>query len=281
MTVEATQPAQQSGTTVVVPCFNESKRLDVDAYADFLSRTSEVMLVFVDDGSTDDTPLVLERLRQSRPWQVCTLRLGANVGKGEAVRRGMQVALRRRPAMIGYWDADLATPLDSIAQFQDVLRARPEVRLVMGSRVALLGRDIRRSGFRHLVGRLFATAASLALKLSVYDTQCGAKLFRVTPSFGEIIAQPFLSRWVFDLEILARMLVAARVDGHVPASAAIYEYPLETWRDVRGTRLKPIDFLTAGLDLASIYWQQRRHATNNPSPGIPHLASPTLHRDAA
>ncbi len=192
--------------------------------------------MFVDDGSIDDTPLVLEQLRQRCPRQVCTLRLGANVGKGEAVRRGIQVALRRRPAMIGYWDADLATPLDAIVRFQEVLRARPEVRLVMGSRVALLGRAIRRSGWRHLVGRAFATAASLALKLPVYDTQCGAKLFRVTPSFAELISRPFHSRWVFDVEILSRMLVAAQLDENASILRAIYEYPLETWHDVRGTR---------------------------------------------
>ena len=64
----------------------------------FLRGCSEIALLFVDDGSTDDTPLVIERLRQRHPRQVCTLRLGANVGKAEAVRRGVQVALRRRPA---------------------------------------------------------------------------------------------------------------------------------------------------------------------------------------
>ena len=165
--------------------------------------------MFVDDGSTDDTPLVLERLRQRHPRQVCTLRLSTNVGKAEAVRRGMRVALRRQPAMVGYWDADLATPLDAIPRFVDVLQARPELDLVMGSRVALLGRDIRRSTLRHFTGRVFATAASLVLRLPVYDTQCGAKLFRVTPRFQELISQPFRARWIFDVEILARMVFEA------------------------------------------------------------------------
>src|SRR5439155_11198181 len=113
--------------------------------------------------------LVLERLRQRHSRQVCTLRLSSNVGKAEAVRQGVQLALRRRPSMVGYWDADLATPLDAIPRFCDVLRARPDLALVMGSRVALMGRQIRRSGLRHFMGRVFATAASLILGLTVYD----------------------------------------------------------------------------------------------------------------
>ncbi|HEX5472369.1 MAG TPA: glycosyltransferase [Lacipirellulaceae bacterium] len=285
MTIELTQSAQQSETIVVVPCFNEARRLDVPAFVHFLERWPQVTLVFVDDGSTDDTPLVLERLRQRCTRQVCTLRLGSNAGKGEAVRRGMQVALRRRPTFVGYWDADLAAPLDALAQLQEVLQARPEVLLVMGSRVALLGRDIRRNVCRHFIGRAFATAASLALKLPVYDTQCGAKLFRVTPSFTELISRPFQSRWIFDLEILARMIADSRVDGKASISGAIHEYPLDAWRDVRGSRLKPIDFLTAGLDLAAIFWRQRRHRTRmSPADGpprLPHPASPTLNRGAA
>jgi dolichyl-phosphate beta-glucosyltransferase len=285
VTVDSTQPAREIDVIVVVPCFNEAKRLRVSTYREFLQSSPEVTLVFVDDGSTDETPFVLEKLRQGCPRQVCTLRLGSNVGKGEAVRRGMQVALRRRPSMIGYWDADLATPLDSISRFQDVLHARPDVRLVMGSRVALLGRDIRRSGSRHVVGRIFATAASLALGLPVYDTQCGAKLFRVTPSFSELIARPFQSRWVFDVEILARMIVTSRCEADVSIPGAIYEYPLEAWRDIRGSRLRPVDFLIAGIDLAAIYWRNRRHPTHtspaDTSPRIPHPASPILDRDAA
>ena len=213
---------------VVVPCFNEARRLQPQVFGNFLARSANVTFVFVDDGSTDDTPLVLERLRQQHPRQVCTLRLSENIGKAEAVRRGMSVALRRQPAVVGYWDADLATPLDAIPRFVDVLTARPELELVMGSRVALLGRDIRRSTLRHFTGRVFATAASIVLRLPVYDTQCGAKLFRVSPGLRQLISQPFRSRWIFDVEILARMVFAvAGVQARVQPRPPIYEYPLE------------------------------------------------------
>lgn len=255
--------ARADRAVVVVPCFNEAKRLPVQAFHDFLAQTSDVTFVFVDDGSTDDTPQILEQLRQRHPRNICTLRLGANVGKAEAVRRGMRAALRRQPTFVGYWDADLSTPLDAILRFVEVMQARPAVNLVMGSRIALLGRDIRRSTVRHLTGRVFATAASLVLRLPVYDTQCGAKLFRKSPSLRTLLSQRFRARWVFDVEILARMVsIADHSTTDVP-HPQIYEYPLEQWHDVGGSRLQVIDFVVAGLDLAAIYWRYMRHSARS------------------
>ena len=269
---------------VVIPCFNEAKRLDARAISDFLDRAPNVSLALVDDGSTDETPLVLECVRQRHPRQASTLRLSANVGKAEAVRRGVQVALRRRPEFVGYWDADLATPLDSIVRFHELLRTRSEFSLVIGSRVALLGRRIRRSGFRHFAGRAFATAASLVLGLPVYDTQCGAKLFRVTPRTRALFSKPFRSRWIFDVEILARMVAAATIYEGSTARECIYEYPLEAWQDVRGSRLKPFDFVIAAYDLAAIYWRYMRRRSSGDKTELPNFEN-SIHdvprRDAA
>jgi glycosyltransferase involved in cell wall biosynthesis len=278
---DSTSSPRPHETIVIVPCYNEARRIDVAAFDAFLDSATDVSHLFVDDGSTDDTPLVLEKLRQRHARQVCTLRLSTNVGKAEAVRRGVQAALRRRPQFVGYWDADLATPLETIPRFSEVLRARPHVALVMGSRVALLGRQIRRSGLRHFLGRAFATAASIILRLPVYDTQCGAKLFRATPGVAKLFSQPFRSRWIFDVEIMARMIVG---HGVTAAQVLIYEYPLERWQDVAGSKLKPRDFLVAVMELAAIYWRYVRGSeqleatsvnnTERPAPGIEH-------RDAA
>jgi glycosyltransferase involved in cell wall biosynthesis len=246
-------------TIIVVPCYNEAMRFDSLAYDAFLCETADVLLLFVDDGSTDDTAQVIERLRQRHPRQICTLRISSNIGKAEAVRRGVQIALRRKPAFVGYWDADLATPLDVIPTFCELLDRKPNVTLVMGSRVALLGRQIKRRGLRHFLGRAFATAASVVLRLPVYDTQCGAKLFRVTPEIERLFSLPFRARWIFDVELLARMITSAgQTSGTPPAVEQIYEYPLHRWQDVAASRLKRKDFVLAARDLATIYWRYMR-----------------------
>jgi dolichyl-phosphate beta-glucosyltransferase len=251
-------------TVVVVPCYNEAARLDLPAFAAFLERSEGVSLLLVDDGSTDATSRLHERLRAAHPQRVAVLGLGENVGKAEAVRRGVKLALRRAPAMVGYWDADLATPLDAILQFRSVLVERPEFALVMGSRVGLLGRQIRRHWKRHYLGRMFATAASLVLRLAVYDTQCGAKLFRVTRETTQLFERPFYARWIFDVEILARMMTAASNEGR-SAAEMIYEYPLDRWEDMPGSRLKSRHILVAALDLAVIHRRYRRHQPAKPS----------------
>jgi dolichyl-phosphate beta-glucosyltransferase len=237
--------------TLVVPCFNEERRLDLDAFSAAHVEGWELEFVFVDDGSTDGTRAVLDRLRDRHPERMRVLGLPVNGGKAEAVRRGMLEVLGGSPDAVGFWDADLAAPLTELPAFAKVLADRPEVELVIGSRVKLMGRHIERRAWRHYLGRVFATAASLALELPVYDTQCGAKLFRATPSVARVFEQPFLARWVFDVEMLARFL-ALHPGPRADAERAIYEMPLREWVDVHGTKLKSTDFVKAGLDLAMI-----------------------------
>ena len=189
---------------LVIPCYNEASRLDTDTFVRFVTARNDVGLLFVDDGSTDTTSRVLADLAEKSAGRVDTLVLPRNRGKAHAVQRGMVAAIEKQPELIGYWDADLATPLDAVDEFVDLLDRRPDVDIVIGSRVKLLGRRIDRHAFRHYAGRIFATAASLALRLDVYDTQCGAKVFRLNSQIRRVFATPFVSQWVFDIEILAR-----------------------------------------------------------------------------
>jgi glycosyltransferase involved in cell wall biosynthesis len=237
---------------VVVPCHNEAGRLPVDRFTEFVDAEAEYGFVFVDDGSTDRTRELLEELRAARPGRFGLLALGRNHGKAEAVRRGFVASLRGGAAILGFWDADLATPLDALPELVRVLDTRPEVDIALGARVRLLGRDIRRRPLRHYLGRCFATAASLTLRLPVYDTQCGAKVFRVTDTLRAVFAEPFLSAWIFDVEILARYVVARRGRAGVPIEKRLYELPLRQWRDVAGSNLGPSAYWRAVVDLVRI-----------------------------
>jgi glycosyltransferase involved in cell wall biosynthesis len=238
-------------TAIVVPCYNEAQRLDVAAFERF-AASGGASLVLVNDGSTDATLDVLRRIAGTAS-DVTIVDVQPNAGKGEAVRRGLLDALARGHDLVGYWDADLATPFDAVGGFVERLESNPRLEVVIGSRVRLLGRTIERRAVRHYTGRVFATAVSLALGLPVYDTQCGAKLFRATPALERALATPFLSRWIFDVELLARL---GSRDGRYSVEhllAAVYELPLVEWRDVGGSKLRMEDFPTAALDLLRIY----------------------------
>lgn len=233
---------------IVVPCFNEEVRLRRDDFVAFLDTHPDATLCLVDDGSTDGTFAALERVQAARPTQVIVHRLALNQGKAEAVRQGvLDVAARNRFDFIGYWDADLSTPLDEVERVLRVLLEDANCRLVLGSRVKRLGATIDRRVVRHVMGRVFATFASGILGLPVYDSQCGAKLFRrelAEPLFGS----PFLTRWLFDLEMLARLRNAFGQAGLQMAT----EVPLGRWEDVRGSKLKLEDLVRVPLELLKI-----------------------------
>jgi glycosyltransferase involved in cell wall biosynthesis len=234
---------------VVVPCFNEEQRLPVEAFRTFALHDLRIEFLFVNDGSTDGTQRLLESLRDANPSRFSLLSLERNSGKAEAVRRGMLAAMQRRPDYCGFWDADLATPLNEIPGFLDVFERRSEIEMVFASRVRLLGRSISRRPARHYFGRVGATLISSSLGLAVYDTQCGAKLFRSDDAMRELFADPFLSRWIFDVEIIARLV---RQRGRDAAARAIYELPIMAWHDVKGSKVRSTDFFRALKDLAKI-----------------------------
>ncbi len=240
-------------TAIVIPCYNESERLDIKAFSEYAGRDGRVFFLFVNDGSTDGTQEVLEGLHRLDPDTFRLIRLERNSGKAEAVRRGVVHGLESDPVFVGYWDADLATPLEVIQGFRDLLEYRPSLEMVLGSRVRLLGREVCRSPFRHYFGRVFAFLSSFALGLGVYDTQCGAKLFRVSPTIRLLFHEPFCSSWIFDVEILARLIRARHRSRQPQAQLVLFEFPLHRWRDVAGSKLKASDFLRAPLELLAIY----------------------------
>jgi dolichyl-phosphate beta-glucosyltransferase len=218
---------------IVVPCYNEADRLDRAAFEEAMTGPAGPVFVFVDDGSADGTRPLLEAMDEKWGARCRVLALPENRGKAEAVRAGLRLALDAGAERVGYWDADLATPLHVIADLDQVMADRPDAEVVMGARVRMLGRNIQRRGFRHLVGRFYATVASFVLRLPVYDTQCGAKLFQASPALAAALDRPFRSRWAFDVELLQRL---QRAWGH-SGMDTIVEVPLVEWVDVGGSKV--------------------------------------------
>jgi glycosyltransferase involved in cell wall biosynthesis len=234
-------------TGIVIPCFNEADRLNVKAFTKFIGENESIEFLFVNDGSTDDTLRVLEGIRSNSAGRAMILDLKANQGKAEAVRQGLlHMFSLNKYSYVGFWDADLATPLNEINRLLSAA-AYADFKIVLGCRLKRLGANVERRAQRHILGRVFSTFASLILKLPVYDTQCGAKLFH--QSTKELFNEKFITKWLFDIEILARY---RNLHGIERALLDLYEYPISTWVEIGGSKLRSSHMLKVPFELLRI-----------------------------
>ena len=237
------------GTKVVmvVPCFNEYKRFNLEYWGNILELLPQIEWHFVDDGSTDKTVELLESLHKYSNVQV--IRNDRNRGKAEAIRQGMNAVLHENSKIdfMGYVDSDgafSATDIEKLINIALNERLKPERRDVwISSRVGLAGRAISRKTSRHYLGRLVATFITLGWRGAPYDTQSGFKIFMNSPQFQDSLKMKFRTRWFFDIEMLNRIAIRKS------ASLNIWEEPLSSWVDVSGSHIKASQYFQIIRDL--------------------------------
>ncbi|WP_413294156.1 glycosyltransferase [Bdellovibrio sp. HCB185ZH] len=223
---------------LIVPCYNEEKRLHIETFIQH--NDMGIDFFFVDDGSKDRTAEIIEQASQKHGF-IHLVRMDKNGGKAKAVRHGMLEAYQKLQwddrSWIGFWDADLATPLSEIPKMLQYSNLYENVDSIWCSRVYRLGADVKRSPLRHYLGRGFATLVGELLHVKSYDTQCGAKLFR--PSIVPVaFKETFIGKWVFDVEILLRL-----------KNHTVVEYPVTEWRDVPGSKVK------ISREIFRVFWE--------------------------
>ena len=231
---------------LIVPCFNESERINSDIWANKNDLFDKI--IFVNDGSTDTTLAILNTIASEAKIQgndnIVIISLPQNQGKGEAVRQGVLQCLKQFPKQqtIGYCDADLSTSLDEIRRLAS-LSIKNQIDFLLGSRVKLAGLNIERSCIRHYLGRTSATLISIFLSISVYDTQAGAKIFK-SENAKIIFEDAFISRWLFDCELILRAK---------KAQINIIEEPLKEWSHIAAnSKINLLSYLKSFKDLVKI-----------------------------
>jgi dolichol-phosphate mannosyltransferase len=239
-----TQPETAAGTpviSVVVPVHNEAPNIPplIDKISAALADI-EHEIVYVDDGSSDDTPQVLARIAANLPALV-RVRHRQSCGQSAAVITGVKVA---RGAFIATLDGDGQNdPSDIPAMLDAAMTAEATGKtpvLIAGHRVSRIDSDAKRYG-----SKIANAVRGRLLKDGTPDTGCGLKLFR---------RQAFLELPHFDH--IHRFLPALfiRAGGHVVS------VPVKHHARAHGTsHYGTWDRLKVGIvDLFGVAWLQRR-----------------------
>ncbi|MCA6079027.1 glycosyltransferase [Fulvivirga sedimenti] len=251
------EDVQSTRLCIVIPCYNEASKLKLSHFKDYLRENPRVKLVFVNDGSKDATLEILNRIQHEMPDQISVVDLKKNVGKGEAVRAGVLYTLDTDICdAIAYLDADLAVTLEECDTISGALK--DDISFCFGSRILRIGSVIERKPSRFIIGRAVATVISQILRLKVYDTQCGCKLFRRDLA-KQIFNEPFISRWLFDVEIFFRIL---QLHGREDGIRKMMEIPLNQWIDQGDSKVRPTYFFRMMVDLVKI---RNRYSQKTPT----------------
>lgn len=228
---------------IVVPLYNEEKRFDLE-YWSKLTQSSMCDWLFIDDGSSDETPKLLGSLIQLPSCSFVGLEMQAhNLGKAETIRRGLLKFHEMGYSsddFVGFLDADSAFPIEEVGRLIRLvssLNAPPPtnylhpVDALWSSRVALAGRQIERNLQRHFLARILHTLIAVRHPRLPYDTQSGFKFFRASESLFLVLSEKFRTRWFFEIEILLRY----RNRGF---SLNVREEPLEAWKDIANSKIQ-------------------------------------------
>ena len=235
---------------IIIPCFNEEKRLRPDAFYQHILQNSSHRLLFIDDHSTDKTANALLNIKQGNEEHIDILTNEKTLGKAETVRKGMLYALKYKCDYFSYLDADLSAPLSTISNLMEVLENEKQYCIAFASRLKGKGKTIERSILRQYLGRIFTRYIDGILHLGFYDTQCGAKVFQ-SAIVEKAFNTPFVTKWFFDIEIALKA-----------GKEVIVEVPIKKWIDYGYSTLNLRDYLTAPLEILKISRKYRKgHST--------------------
>lgn len=226
--------------SVIIPAFNEVQKIvfDIESVISFFSESGlKGELIVVDDGSTDGTAEAAESVRHSTSIGIQVLRLGKNMGKGFAVKKGVLVT---SGDVVLFADSGTCVPYSDALPVLERIRSG-EVDVAIASRmlketVIVKNRPLK----RRILSRLFHLAAVWVAGLPswITDSQCGFKLYR-----GELARKLFekleTPGYMFELEILLRA---------IRAGFKVEEFAVH-WSCDLDTRLRP------GSD-AAVVWRE-------------------------
>lgn len=214
--------------SMIIPAYNEQDRIGrtLEAYGDFFKRRKgknfDFEIIVVANACKDNTAgVVREKAKKYKEIKLLDFEQG---GKGFAVKQGFKEALKSKAGLIGFVDADLATPpeayfdlIKNIGSYEGIIASR----YIKGSVL-----KPKQSFSRIFIGRVFNLIVRSLFLMPYQDTQCGAKLFK-RKAIEQALDKLNISQWAIDIDLLYNL----RKIGF-----RVKEYP-STWQDIGGSKL--------------------------------------------
>jgi glycosyltransferase involved in cell wall biosynthesis len=204
----------------------------------------ELEIVICNDGSTDGTGEAADAAAESLE-ELRVVHHPHNQGKGAALRTAF--AESRFPIVV-FLDGDLDLPPEQLPGFVDVFRTRGVDGLV-GEKAEAMD-DASFPAVRRVLSRLYSSIVALLFRLPVRETQTGLKAFR-REAIDEILPELKISRFTFDIELLARM---------VRRGATVEGSPVELAPSAATTGLSVGTLFEMGRDTLLTWWRLHRRS---------------------
>ncbi|MEM1408829.1 MAG: glycosyltransferase [Bacteroidota bacterium] len=236
---------------IIIPCYNESSRLDLKSFIDYAAQNKHNVLCFVNDGSSDTTRETLAKIKSLEHENVHIYNLTQNSGKAKAVQQGALYLYNQTSVKtIGFIDADLSTDFQDYADLLWAMKTKKNLKVIYGSRAATGENEIKRDGIRSIISAVIRLIIFCITRLKIKDTQCGAKVFdrALIPT---LFSQEFKTRWLFDVEILLRLKKEVTIKRF---RQIFLEKPLTRWVHMDGSKLGMKDALSIPASLMKIGW---------------------------
>jgi glycosyltransferase involved in cell wall biosynthesis len=235
--------------SLVLPAYNEERLIggSLDALLAYLApRYQEFEILVVDDGSRDETAVIVEGYQRQPGSRVKLIQNPGNRGKGFSVRQGMMAAVCD---LVIFMDADLPFDLEVIPFITQALQNGADA--AVGSRVLPASKmNVSIPPVRFIAGQVFSLLIQALLFRGIPDTQCGVKGFRL-PAAREIFRRQTIWNFGFDVEVLfiTRKLgyrvqpvpvrqLNSRADSKVhilqDSLKSFIDLALIRWNDIRG-----------------------------------------------
>lgn len=216
------------GLSIVIPCYNEKDRIGatIKSLKNFAQKwTSDLELIFVNDGSSDNTSKVIQdQLDKYNLKDLAKLiELESNKGKGYALKEGVEEASQE---WVLTMDADNAVDASTLFKWLKSVNGPLDKNTIYIASRELEESKVSNTFFRRIAGLIYNSIIQWFTAINFKDSQCGFKLYHRSVA-RDLFSHLSSFGWAHDVELLDRAIVHGK---------SIKPMPVE-WKNIEGSKI--------------------------------------------